>query len=376
MTKLSDLSALTGASVDAAADLIHAADMSETGVARSKKMTFAELKVAIGAYMPGGTDVALADGGTGASTAATARTNLGATTVGANVFTLTNPSAITFLRVNADNTVDALSASAFRSAIGAGTGTGGVIEVLDEGVSETATLVSLDFVGAGVSASDDGSGNVTVTVSGSGGGGGGLGGADAVPTDFSLSNTGSGVTLSTTLDSDRGLTVIRTDTGTAVSDRMGFYGKALPGGSFTATMRIWYSAPFKVGTAHSFLRPGLTALENATGKAVHIGSNTQGGALKFSSYRMTNLNTFGATLADSSDVYSIPDVVDFKIVHDGTNYDFSYSVDGGITWASLGTVTKATAFTTAADRIGIGLVSYGSITASSLRATVTDFTLA
>jgi hypothetical protein len=46
------------------------------------------------------------------------------------------------------------------------------IEVLDEGASETTNLVSLDFVGAGVSASDDGSGNVTVTITGGGGGGG------------------------------------------------------------------------------------------------------------------------------------------------------------------------------------------------------------
>ena len=49
MTKISDLSALTGASVDAANDLIMAVDMSEAGVARNKKMTFAELKIAIGA---------------------------------------------------------------------------------------------------------------------------------------------------------------------------------------------------------------------------------------------------------------------------------------------------------------------------------------
>jgi hypothetical protein len=61
------------------------------------------------------------NGGTGATSAATARTNLGATTVGGNVFTLTNPSAITFPQFNADNTVSALTASAFRTAIGAGT---------------------------------------------------------------------------------------------------------------------------------------------------------------------------------------------------------------------------------------------------------------
>lgn len=55
-------------------------------------------------------------GGTGASTATVARTNLGANTVGSNLFTLANPGAVTFLRLNADNSVSALTASAFRSA--------------------------------------------------------------------------------------------------------------------------------------------------------------------------------------------------------------------------------------------------------------------
>jgi hypothetical protein len=48
MTKISDLSALAGASVDAANDLVTVVDMSEAGVARNKKMTFAELKAALG----------------------------------------------------------------------------------------------------------------------------------------------------------------------------------------------------------------------------------------------------------------------------------------------------------------------------------------
>ena len=69
------------------------------------------------------------NGGTGATTASGARTNLGATTLGSNMFTLTNPSAITFPQFNADNTVSALSAAAFRSAIGAGTGSGTVTDV-------------------------------------------------------------------------------------------------------------------------------------------------------------------------------------------------------------------------------------------------------
>jgi hypothetical protein len=65
--------------------------------------------------------VAIANGGTGSTTAAAARTALGATTLGSNLFTVTNPSAITFPRFNANNTVSSLSAADFRTAIGAGT---------------------------------------------------------------------------------------------------------------------------------------------------------------------------------------------------------------------------------------------------------------
>ena len=61
------------------------------------------------------------DGGSTSLVAATGRTSLGGTTVGQSMFTLTNPSAITFPRFNADNSVTALSAANFRTAIGAGT---------------------------------------------------------------------------------------------------------------------------------------------------------------------------------------------------------------------------------------------------------------
>ena len=76
-----------------------------------------------------GTDLAIANGGTGASTAANALINLGGSNVGINIFEATDPSAVTFLRANADNTVSFLSASAFRTAIGAGTGSGTVTSV-------------------------------------------------------------------------------------------------------------------------------------------------------------------------------------------------------------------------------------------------------
>ena len=77
------------------------------------------------------------DGGATGLVASTGRTSLGGTTLGSNIFTITNPSAITFPRFNADNTVSALSATDFRTAIGAGTGNGTVT-----GVSGTAPISS------------------------------------------------------------------------------------------------------------------------------------------------------------------------------------------------------------------------------------------
>ena len=84
------------------------------------------------------------DGGATGLTAATGRTSLGATTVGSNLFTLTNPTAITFPRFNADNTVSALDAATFRTAIGAGTSstTGTVTSVAALTLGTTGTDLS------------------------------------------------------------------------------------------------------------------------------------------------------------------------------------------------------------------------------------------
>lgn len=89
------------------------------------------------------------NGGTGATTASGARTSLGATTVGGNFFTLTNPSAVTFIRVNADNTVSTLNAADFRTAIGAGSGGGTVTSItagsfLTGGTITTSGTIAVD----------------------------------------------------------------------------------------------------------------------------------------------------------------------------------------------------------------------------------------
>jgi hypothetical protein len=56
--------------------------------------------------------------GVGYMSASAARTSLGGTTVGQNIFQLSNPSAIRFIKINADNTVTAESAATHLTSIG------------------------------------------------------------------------------------------------------------------------------------------------------------------------------------------------------------------------------------------------------------------
>lgn len=82
------------------------------------------------------------DGGSTGLTAATGRTSLGGTTAGQALFTLSNPSAITFLRVNADNSVTALSAANFRTAT-ATVGTADTASMLEDYINKADTALML-----------------------------------------------------------------------------------------------------------------------------------------------------------------------------------------------------------------------------------------
>ena len=92
-------------------------------------LTFSGSPITTSGTLTLGGTLALASGGTGATSAITARAALGSSTLGDNLFIITNPSAVTFPRFNADNTVSALDAATFRTAIGAGTGGGSVTSV-------------------------------------------------------------------------------------------------------------------------------------------------------------------------------------------------------------------------------------------------------
>nr|AUN37449.1 hypothetical protein [uncultured bacterium] len=69
-------------------------------------------------YEAAGVDLRIANNLSDLNSASTARTNLGGTTAGQNLFTLANPSAVRFLQINADNSVTAQSASSQLTALG------------------------------------------------------------------------------------------------------------------------------------------------------------------------------------------------------------------------------------------------------------------
>lgn len=89
--------------------------------------------LSLGAALP------VASGGTGGTTAGAGRTGLGATSVGSNLFTLTDPSAVTYIQINADNSVSALDSTAFKTALGI-SGSGSVTSVSGTGTVNGITL--------------------------------------------------------------------------------------------------------------------------------------------------------------------------------------------------------------------------------------------
>jgi hypothetical protein len=168
-------------------------------------------KIGLSSHISG--TLAIANGGTGATTAGGARTAFGATTAGSNLFTLTNPSAVTFLQINADNTVSALDAATFRAAIGAGTGTGtGTVT----SVAASGGTTGLAFSGSPITTSG------TLTLSGTlAVANGGTGGTTAATARSGIGAAASGANTDiTALDQD----ITITATGTIAANTLGYRG--------------------------------------------------------------------------------------------------------------------------------------------------------
>jgi hypothetical protein len=142
-------------------------------------------------YAPGGTDVAIADGGTGASTAGAARTNLGLGTAATHADGDYDPAGAAAAAAAASQPLDsdltAIAAIApanddvVQRKAGAWVnrtmaqlaadlpgGAGSALTVKEEGSTVDAAVTSIDFVGATVTATAAGHA-ITVTITGGGG---------------------------------------------------------------------------------------------------------------------------------------------------------------------------------------------------------------
>lgn len=173
MTKVSDFSALTGAGVDQANDLLEIVDMSEAGAARNKKITVAELLGLVTVTglldLKGSTDCSANPNYPAASKGDIYIVSVAGKIGGASGKVVEVGDFYLALADNAGGTEASVGTSwaVLQANITGGIGSG--VDVEDEGVSEATGATTLNFVGAGVTASDAGGGVVDITIPGSGG---------------------------------------------------------------------------------------------------------------------------------------------------------------------------------------------------------------
>jgi hypothetical protein len=218
------------------------------------------------------------DGGATGLTAATGRTSLGATTLGSNLFTITNPSAITFPRFNADNTVSSLDAATFRTAIGAGTSS-------TTGTVTSASVVSANgFAGTVATATTTPAITLTTSITGVLKGNGTAISAATAGTDY-----GAPATASTWSASQRGTVTTDNDLSFDMSVTNNF--KCTPTALGTLTFTNITSG-----------QSGWVLLVNTSGFAVSAAATT-----KVSSAALTTISTAGTYLlsyfSDGTNVY-------------------------------------------------------------------------
>jgi hypothetical protein len=202
-----------------------------------------------------GSALPVTSGGTGGTTQAAGRTGLGATTLGANLFTVTNPSAVTFPRFNADNTVSSLDAASFRTAIGAGSGAGTVTSV----AATVPTFLSVS--GSPITTS----GTLAISLSGT-----------ALP----VANGGTGATTLTANN------VILGNNGSAVQ----VVAPSTSGNVLTSNGTTWVSQA--AGASLSGVTQSVSPFETSLG--FEAGLNTTGVNNTFTGYQAGKANTSGA----------------------------------------------------------------------------------
>jgi hypothetical protein len=250
-----------------------------------------------------GSALPILSGGTGGTTQSAARSGLGSTTVGDSFFTLTNPSAVTFPRINANNTVSTLDAATFRTAIGAGTS------------STTGTVTSVNASGGTTGLTLSG-GPVTTT------------GTFTLAGTLAVANGGTGQTTYT-----NGQLLIGNTTGNTLTKATLTAGSGISVTNGTGTITI--AATGGSGTVTSVAGAGTVNGLTLTGTVTTSGSLTLGGTLSgIANSALTNsaitINGSSISLGGSVSVGTVTSVA-------GTGSANGLSLSGTVT--STGNIT-------------------------------------
>lgn len=396
MTKISDLTALTGAGVDDANDLLTIVDMSEAGAARNKKITIDETRIALGLSSTDSPQFTALNLGHASDTTIT-RVSAGVVAIeGVNI--VTTAGGITFaadisvpdeaydatawngsLEVPTKNAVrdkiEALSVgggiAVEDEGVSEGTGIttlnftgagvsvtvvgseaeiivpsgGGGIDVEDEGVSEATGATILNFAGAGVTAADVGGGQVDVTIPG---GGASYEASPTVPdtSGYTLQQTGGGSASMANANNSRGIVL----TFPTAADRVAFVRKngSPPSTPYTLTLRAEPVSHRSGGTS----RMCIILRNNTSGRLITFGKQDASNlyAQRWASYTSTG----GNILLQDGWFSRMQDWL--QIHNDGTTLTFRCGPDGE-NWFDVTTEALATyidASGGSVDEIGFG----------------------
>lgn len=238
--------------------------------------------------------------------------------------------------------------------ISGGSSGGNAIAVKDEGTQITASVQSLNFVGAGVTATDDGAGNTTVTIPGSTGGGG----TTITPPAFAKFNPPAVAAFPTIVDTPSapgGCTLTNVPHVGTIFD----YGPCPGADKPRCAMKsiTGWTAPWSVKARlrpnipeSTYVATGIFMRETSSGKLAFFGPNWTNPVV-MTCGRYTSLTAWsGASFTMNQ--YMPTDF--WRVDCDGTNLLYYISYDG-YTWRKVFQEAKNAFFASGPDQIGFGL---------------------
>lgn len=159
------------------------------------------------------------------------------------------------------------------------------------------------------------------------------------------------VTYTTDYSLNQGWTLNRTDVRTTTGHSMCFKGKTLtasvPGWTAIAKIRIR-----SFGNTNA--RIGFCIRELSSAKHVTFGYYLKAGATSLNVLHYTADDMHGETSAKNVTIRDLADA-SLKVNYDGTNINYYYSFDYGLTWILIHTELVTVPFTVAPDQVGLSL---------------------